>query len=76
MIEQLKGRDFVLDDPAIAASDLYQLAKDDLSGYLAKTSHSERLKKLGIEKDIAFCLNVDITTSIPVLQDEKLIKLK
>jgi 2-phosphosulfolactate phosphatase len=76
VIEQLKAGDYVLDDPAIAANDLYQLAKDDLPGYLAKTSHSERLKKLGIEKDIAFCLNIDITSSIPVLQGEKLIKLQ
>lgn len=75
VIEELKGRQFVLDDPAIAANDLYQLAKNDLPGYLSKTSHSERLKKLGIEKDIAFCLNVDITSSIPVLQGEKLVKL-
>ena len=76
VIEQLKGNGFTLDDSAIAASDLYQIAKNDLPGYLAKTSHSERLKKLGIEKDIAFCLNSDITTSIPVLQGEKLVKLK
>ncbi len=75
VIEQLKGHQFVLDDPAIAANDLYQIAKNDLSAYLAKTSHSERLKKLGIEKDIAFCLHVDITTSIPVLEGEKLVKL-
>lgn len=75
VIEQIKGSSFKLDDPAIAANDLYQLAKDDLPGYLAKTSHSERLKKLGIEKDIAFCLNVDITSSIPVLVGEKLVRL-
>ena len=75
VIEQLNSLQFILDDPAIAASDLYQLAKDDLPGYLAKTSHSERLKKLGIEKDIAFCLNVDITTAIPVLDGERLVRL-
>ncbi len=75
VIEQLKGNNFKLDDPAIAANDLYLLAKGDLPAYLAKTSHSERLKKLGIEKDIAFCLNVDITTSIPVLEGEKLVRL-
>lgn len=76
VIEQLKGIDFKLDDAAIAANDLYQHAKNDLAGYLAKTSHSERLKKLGIEKDIAFCLNVDITTAIPVLEGEQLVKLQ
>ena len=72
--DQLKGN-FRIDDAAIAANDLFQIAKDDLSGYLAKTSHSERLKQLGIEADIAFCLNVDMTTAIPVLDGEKLVRL-
>jgi len=75
VIEQLKAAGYQLDDPAIAANDLFQLGKHDISGYLKKTSHSERLKKLGIEKDIAFCLNTDTTTSIPVLHDNKLIRL-
>jgi len=73
--EQLKNGNFRLDDAALAANDLYLLAKDNLDGYLKKTSHSERLKQLGIEKDIAFCLNVDLTTAIPVLNGERLIKL-
>jgi 2-phosphosulfolactate phosphatase len=76
VVEQLMGGNYRTDDPAIAASDLYQLGRDNLGAYLAKTSHSERLKKLGIEADIAFCLNVDITTAIPVLQGERLMKLQ
>ena len=75
VVEQLKDDTFSPDDPAIAANDLYNLAKGDLDAYLQKTSHSERLKKLGIEKDIAFCLNVDTTTAIPVLNGEMLVKL-
>src|SRR6201996_4319708 len=76
VVEQLKSGNYKTDDAAIAANDLYQLGKNDLNAYLAKTSHSERLKKLGIEADIAFCLNVDITTSIPILEGERLIKLQ
>ena len=75
VVEQLKAGNYKTDDSAIAANDLYQLGKHDLNAYLAKTSHSERLKKLGIEADIAFCLNVDITTAIPVLKGERLVKL-
>lgn len=74
--DQLKADNFKFDDAAIAAYDLYQMAKSDLPKYLTKTSHSERLKKLGIEADIAFCLNVDIATAIPVLEGEKLVKMK
>ncbi|PJJ83028.1 2-phosphosulfolactate phosphatase [Mucilaginibacter auburnensis] len=76
VVEQLKNEGFKIDDPAIAANDMFGLAKNDLNAYLSKTSHSERLKKLGIEKDIAFCLNVDVTTAIPVLEGERLVKLK
>jgi len=75
VIDQLKGDGYVLDDPALAANDLFQIGKNDISLYLSKTSHGERLKKLGIEQDIAFCLQVDIATAIPVLEGEKLVKL-
>jgi len=75
VIEQLKTESFVLDDAALAANDLFQLGKDDINLYLKKTSHGERLKKLGIEKDIEFCLKIDITTAIPVLEGERLVRL-
>jgi 2-phosphosulfolactate phosphatase len=75
LIEQLKTEGFELDDAAIAANDLFQIGKGDINEYLKKTSHSERLKKLGIEKDIEFCLQIDVTTAIPVLEGERLVKL-
>ena len=76
VVEQLKGGNFISDDAAIAANDLYNLAKNNLDQYLKKTSHSERLKQLGIEADIAFCLQVDVATAIPVLDGERLVKLQ
>jgi len=75
VVEQLKSGNFKLDDAAIAANDLFQAGKHDINEYLKKTSHSERLKKLGIEKDIEFCLQVDLTTAIPFLDGDKLVKL-
>ncbi|WP_419801929.1 2-phosphosulfolactate phosphatase [Mucilaginibacter sp.] len=76
VINQLKASNYQLDDPGIAANDLFQLGKNDLNLYLQKTAHSERLKKLGIEEDIRFCLQVNLTTAIPVLEGENLVKLK
>jgi 2-phosphosulfolactate phosphatase len=76
VVEQLKANGYTLDDPALAANDLYQIGQNNIAQYLEKTSHGERLKKLGIEKDIAFCLQVDIATAIPVLVVDKLVKLK
>jgi 2-phosphosulfolactate phosphatase len=76
VVDQLRPFDFKPDDSAIAANDLYQIGRHDINDYLKKTSHSERLKKLGIEKDIAFCLQVDLTTAIPVLHGDRLVKLQ
>ncbi len=75
VVHYLKNEDYALDDAGIASEDLYNLAKSDLNNYLKKTSHSERLKKLGIEEDIKFCLNLNITKGIPILDGERLIKM-
>lgn len=75
VVEKLQSAEFFLDDAALAALDLWAQAKVDLRGYMKKSSHSERLKNLGIEKDIDFCLNVDLTTAIPILDGDRLVKL-
>jgi 2-phosphosulfolactate phosphatase len=64
------------DDASVAAEDLYLLAKDDLRGYLRKSSHSHRLEQLNIEEDVRFCLQLDICKAIPVLDGERLVRLE
>jgi 2-phosphosulfolactate phosphatase len=66
---------YKLDDAAILVADLYGLAKGDLKEFMKKTSHSERLKELNIEADIAFCLQTDVIDTIPVLDGDRLVKL-
>lgn len=75
VVERLKGGQVYLNDSATAAEDLYQLAKNDLPAYLSKSSHGERLKKLNIEKDIAFCLQVDVIDAVPILKERGLVKM-
>ncbi len=72
---QLQNEGYKFDDSAILAADLYHMAQYDLDGFLKKTSHSERLKELKIEADIAFCLQVDLIDAIPVLDGDRLVKL-
>ena len=62
-------------DSALAAMNLYELAKDDLYGYLERSSHRKRLEKLHIDDDISFCLRFDYTDAIPVLKGEAIFNL-
>lgn len=75
VVTRLKDGNYFQDDSSTAAADLYELAKHDLGAYTAKTSHSERLKLLGIEEDIKFCLQENITQTIPVLKGNQLVKM-
>lgn len=75
VVDRLQYDFHVEDDSAVAAMDLYLNASGDLRRYLRKSSHSERLKKLDIEEDITFCLQVDQLDTIPVLQGDALIRL-
>ena len=78
VVNELLG-DFDLSDfrdTAVAAQQLYLFAKDDMYGYLDKSSHRKRLEKLNIEEDIIYCLKPDQTNVVPVLQDNVLVPLK
>ncbi|MDN3587925.1 2-phosphosulfolactate phosphatase [Pedobacter aquatilis] len=76
VVNQLRKNFEHFDDSSVAAEDLYLLAKDDLRKYLHKSSHSHRLAQLNIEEDVVFCLQLNVCTAIPVLEGERLVKLR
>ena len=73
LIHKMENAD--LSDSALAAQRLYNLGKNDLMESLEDSSHRRRLKKLFIEKDVEYCLTLNQTTSIPILEAGNIIKL-
>lgn len=61
-------------DSALAAMHLYSLAKHDLFGFLANSSHRNRLAKLDLERDIKYCLTPNQCPVLPVMEGKFLIK--
>jgi 2-phosphosulfolactate phosphatase len=51
----------------LAAQHLYSLAKEDMVKFLSNSSHVKRLARLGIEKDIAYCMSVDQYQIVPCM---------
>lgn len=60
-------------DAPLAAQHLYNQAKTNMLEFLKTSSHVKRLARLGIEKDIAFCLTPDQYNVVPILRDNVLI---
>ena len=53
----------------------YKSVKDDLFEVVKNSSHAKRLSKMGITKDIKFCVELDQYNVIPVLQENTLVKM-
>jgi len=56
-------------DSTLAALDLWQLAKNDLTAYVGKTAQSKRLHDKGLDDCIEFCLTIGFTEKIPVMKN-------
>lgn len=73
-LAQLLSNNFKIEcDSTLAAMDLYDKAKSDLSGYIKKASHAQRFERLGIEKDIDFCMQQSIYNIVPKMVGENLV---
>ncbi len=70
-----KGEFHTICDSAVAAADLWLMAKGNLMGYIEKAAHRHRLKKMGLDDVLEFCLTQDFTSALPVLEDGKLVNL-
>ena len=62
-------------DSAIAAGQLYHLAKHDLYEFLSLSSHRNRLQKLNLKRDIKYCLTPNQCPVIPVMENGVLVKM-
>ncbi|MFN3316639.1 MAG: 2-phosphosulfolactate phosphatase [Raineya sp.] len=75
LVEQLAGSFSVTNDAALMAKILYQTNKSRLLEVLWQCSHVQRLKNLGIEKDIEFCLQHNIYEVLPKMQNGQLVAI-
>lgn len=63
-------------DVPLMAANLYKQYRNNLKSGIESSSHVNRLMKLGLERDIDFCLKMDEYKVIPVLKGEYIKKMK
>lgn len=76
LVERLKDNYAMAEDSALMAWRLYCQGKDNLPSYLSTSSHVRRLQRLGIQKDITYCLQHDLYDVIPVLRGSTLVSMQ
>lgn len=69
----LKGNFELQQDGVIMALAMYESNKNNLLAFVNQSQHVRRLANLDIHKDIAFCLQMDVYTSLPVFKNDRLV---
>lgn len=65
-----------VEDSALSAMYLYNLAKDDPYKFLINSSHRRRLKNLNLKEDVRYCLSMDNTDVIPIYEEGCIVPMK
>lgn len=76
LVDRLKDSYAIAEDSAMMANRLYCDGKNNLVGYMANASHIRRLQRLGIQKDITYCLQHDLYDVVPVLRGNTLVGME
>jgi 2-phosphosulfolactate phosphatase len=66
---------YEMGDSALASKYLFQTGFKNPVRFLHNSSHKERLARLGLKDDVKYCLQVDKTRVIPVLENGALVKM-
>lgn len=76
LIEKLIHSHALNCDAPYMALTYYQGVKNELLSTVQNSAHAKRLSKIGINKDIEFCLEIDRFNVIPVLMGKTLMKME
>ncbi len=57
------------DDLGMTAEFMYRHNRNDLHGILSKSLHYSRLKELGLQKDLDYCLTLNTAPILPIYSD-------
>jgi 2-phosphosulfolactate phosphatase len=60
------------DDAALAAHRLYTAHREDALTFMQLSNHYQRLSKLGVHRDMPFCLSEDKYDFVPVFQEGRI----
>lgn len=66
VIERVKEHFTIHCDSSLMAADMYQLHKHELQTFIRRTTHWHRLAQYGLEKDIEYCVSIDVADVLPL----------
>lgn len=73
VIERIQEHFTIHCDSSLMAADMYQLHKNELKTFIRRTTHWHRLAQYGLEKDMEYCVSIDVANVLPLYKNGALV---
>jgi 2-phosphosulfolactate phosphatase len=73
VINQVKANFTIHCDASLMAEQMYQLHKNDMYDFITHTTHWHRLASYGLEKDLQYCVTLNVADCLPIYKDGDLV---
>ena len=72
VINRVKEHFTIHCDSSLMAEQMYNQHQNDLFGFIQHTTHWHRLANYGLEKDLAYCVSIDVANILPIYTNGEL----
>lgn len=69
VIDRIKDNFDIHCDSSLMAHEMYQLHKHDIKSYIRTLTHWHRLAQYGLEKDMEYCVSIDVANVLPLYKN-------
>jgi len=73
VIDRVKEHFIIHDDSSLMAEEIYGLHQNDLYSFIQLTTHWHRLSAYGMNKDLQYCVSIDVANILPVYKNGELV---
>lgn len=73
VIDLVKDHFIIHDDSGLMAEEMYKMHKNDLFNFIQHTTHWHRLANYGLEKDLEYCVSINVANVLPVYRNGDLV---
>lgn len=73
VIDRVKEHFIIYDDSSLMANEMFRLHQKDLYSFIQHTTHWHRLAAYGLEKDLQYCVSIDVANVLPLYKNGELI---
>lgn len=73
VVSRVKEHFTIHDDSSLMAEEMYKLHQHDMYDFIQLTTHWHRLAAYGLEKDLQYCVSVDVANVLPIYREGDLV---